>query len=477
MTNKTRSIVCACATALLFGCTAGTKATGNPGTGGTSGSGGIGFDASFDFSGDRMNNDGVCSTTMTAAEPVPLDLYVLMDSSLSMNEATSSTSTKWKDVQAAMGNFFSSGSSAGLGVGLKFFPGVQSGAPATCTGDGTDPACGSFGACDRRKTCVGNNASTMQVTPLCTQAGDCTGTTCALIKDCGGGTYCASAGTGTCAATCNTFAGYCHLRDRCDAAYYAMPDVAVGTLDGTAAGQAATLNAALAGHSPAGYTPTGPALSGALTFARSRIASMPTHRVAIVLVTDGLPGGFLPGFPPAECLPGDIAGISALASGAMGAGGSPPVLTFVIGLFSSGNAAQTAQTNLDMLAKAGQNSTTATAVIIPTGQDVTAPLLAALQQVQSKAIACDYQIPSTGVNFKQVNVQFTNGSGAVTPILHAPPDGAGGCDARGGWYYDKDPSTATPTKITACPASCQMFQTDLAGHVDVILGCPTVDVM
>jgi hypothetical protein len=319
----------------------------------------------------------------------------------------------------------------------------------------------------------------MAVTPLCVDASTCGSQTCSLIKDCGGGSYCASAGTGTCAAACTTFAGYCHLRDRCDAAFYAMPDVAVGTLDGTTGGQAATLNASLTGHSPGGYTPTGPALTGALMFARSRIASMPTHRVAVVLVTDGLPGGFLgsagTGFPPAECTPTDITGISALASGTMGATGAPPVNTFVIGVFS-GAAAATAQANLDTLAKAGQNSTTASAVIIDTGGNVATALQNALKSVQSKAIACDFQIPATGVDFKKVNVQFTSGSNSVTQILHAPPDGAGGCDARGGWYYDKDPASGTPTKITACPASCSMFQTDLNGHVDVILGCPTIDV-
>jgi hypothetical protein len=132
-----------------------------------------------------------------------------------------------------------------------------------------------------------------------------------------------------------------------------------------------------------------------------------------------------------------------------------------------------AQTNLDMLATAGG---TAPAVIIDTSQDVSAALRNALKQVQSKAIACDYQLPTGGVDFKKVNVQFTSGSNQVTAILHSPPDGAGGCDARGGWYYDKDPATGTPTKITACPVSCSMFQTDLNGHVDVILGCPTIDV-
>ena len=162
----------------------------------------------------------------------------------------------------------------------------------------------------------------------------------------------------------------------------------------------------------------------------------------------------------------------------MGAGGTPPVPTFVIGVFAPGVAAQTAQTNLDMLAKAGQGSTTATAVIIDTGQNVATALQTALKAVQSKAIACEYKLPAGGVDFKKVNVSFTSGSGSSSTIGHATIDGTdgAGCDARGGWYYDKDPATGTPTKITACPASCSMFQTDLNGHVDVVLGCPTIDV-
>jgi len=493
--NNARSIFWIGATALLFGCTAGTKATtgsagtsgsgaaGMTGTAGTSGGGattgtagtGLGFDANFDLSGGDHPGDGVCSATMTAAEPVPLDLYVLMDSSLSMKDPTSSGAMKWDTVRSAMKSFFESQSSAGLGVGLKYFPGTQSTAAATCQNDGADTTCGAYGPCDRRKTCVPSAGMTMAVTPLCVDASTCMGQTCSLIRDCTGGNYCAAGPTAptTACTGCNPFAGYCHLRDRCDAAYYATPDVAMAALDGTTGGQAATLNASLTAHMPGGYTPTGPALNGALMFARQRIASMPTHRIAIVLVTDGLPGGFIPGFPPAECTPADIPGISTLASGAMGTGGTPPVNTFVIGVFSPGAAAQQAQTNLDALASAGGTSP---AVIIDTSQDVAAALQNAFKQVQSKAIACDFKIPATGVDFKQVNVQFTSGSNSVTQILHAPPDGAGGCDARGGWYYDKDPASGTPTKITACPASCSMFQTDLNGHVDVILGCPTIDV-
>jgi hypothetical protein len=500
--NKLLSIVQVGGIALLFGCTAGTKATtgtagsSGPGSGGNSGTAGAngggntgtagtspGFDANFDLSTGDHAGDGVCSTTMTAAEPVPLDLYVLMDSSKSMDDPTSAGPSKWTTVKTAMKSFFESQSSAGLGVGLKYFPGVQSGAAATCQMDGADTACGAYGPCDRRKTCVGNSASTTNVLPLCGVTGattTCNATTeaCAFVQQCGTGinaTYCAkgASAAATACTGCTTYDGYCHLRDRCDAAYYATPDVALAALDGTTGGQAATLNTSLTGHSPGGYTPTGPALSGALMFARSRIASMPTHRVAVVLVTDGLPGGFLTGIPPAECTPGDVAGISTLLSGAMGTGGTPAVNTFVIGVFSPGAARDMAQTNLDLLATAGGTSP---AVVIDTSQDVAAALQNALKSVQSKAIACDFKIPSTGVDFKKVNVQFTSGSGSVTPILHSPPDGSGGCDARGGWYYDKDPASGAPTKITACPASCSMFQTDLNGHVDVILGCPTIDV-
>ena len=176
---------------------------------------------------------------------MPLDLYVLMDTSLSMNEATS-TGTKWGDVRTAMKTFFESQSSAGLGVGLKFFPGVQSTANATCSSDGPDTqACGAYGPCDRRKTCVPTASSTTAVSPLCVSAATCGSNTCSLIKSCdSGASYCAAGPTApatACPANCTDFAGYCHLRDRCDAAYYAAPDVQVGVLDGTNGGQAATL--------------------------------------------------------------------------------------------------------------------------------------------------------------------------------------------------------------------------------------------
>ena len=99
---------CLGATVLLFGCSqAGIRPTDPTGTGGagnsggTTGSGGtssgsagtggsLGFDASLDISVGDTKSDGVCSSESTAAEPVPLDLFVMVDVSKSMARAMSS---------------------------------------------------------------------------------------------------------------------------------------------------------------------------------------------------------------------------------------------------------------------------------------------------------------------------------------------------------------------------------------------------
>ncbi len=202
-------------------------AAATPSTGGSNGTGGTSSgnaDASL---------DGACAASSTGAAPVPLDLYFLMDSSLSMKETTGAGTTKWSAVSAALSAFFTDSGSAGLGVALKYFPDEQSAPPTTCAIDSQCTVGGtSYGACDRRNTCVGANKSTTSVTPLCLTASDCSGGTpqCDLIQQCGTNSYCAADGTGTCDASCTTFPGYCHLRDICTSSEYATPNVAVGTL-------------------------------------------------------------------------------------------------------------------------------------------------------------------------------------------------------------------------------------------------------
>jgi hypothetical protein len=478
--------------ALLLGCTnagvkpqtgtggSGTGSGGSTGLGGSTGKGGSGGSTGSggatgtggSNSSDGGNLDGACAASTVGAQPVPLDLYFLMDSSKSMADATGAGTTKWQAVGTALNSFFTDTGSAGLGVALKYFPDEQPKAPATCAMDSDCTVSGtSYGACDFRDTCVASGASTTAVSPLCIDASTCGTQTCSRIKSCTDGSYCAAGPTApsTACSGCTNFPGYCHLRDICTASEYATPNVALGTLPGAATG----LNSSLTGHSPDGYTPTGPALSGAVSWAQQQQTSNPDHKVAIVLVTDGLPGGFIPGFPPSECAPSDIPGIASILSGV--SGGANPILTFVVGIFNPSSAeGQQAPSNLMSLAQAGG---TGSAVIIDvTGNTVTQQLHDALTKAQTKAIACSYKIPpssgGTGVDFNKVNVTFTGGSGSTT-VGHTT--GASAC-SKGGWYYDVDPTQGTPTQIIACPSTCSSFQSDISGQVQIVLGCQTINV-
>ena len=406
-----------------------------------------------------------------------------MDSSKSMLEKTGAGTTKWAAVSSALDMFFADSGSAGLGVALKYFPDEQSGAPATCA---KDSDCGSYSPCDFRDTCVSSGATATAVVPLCQTASDCGSQTCSRIYDCGPGAeddcsngLCCAAGptaaSGACAAavgngaTCTEYAGYCHLRDICTSSDYATPNVALLTLPDSSN----KLSSSLGGHTPDGYTPTGPALTGAISWAQQDLTTNPDHKAAVVLVTDGLPGGFLPGIPPPECAPSDIAGVSGIATS--GTSGSPSIPTFVVGIFKGGNEATAAQSNLNTLASAGG---TGTAVIIDVTQNnVTQQLHDAIATAQTKAIACSYAIPpssgGTPVDFTKVNVSFTSGSNQTTTIGNTT--GSSACD-KGGWYYDVDPAHGTPTKIIACPSTCSTFQGDNNGQVQIVLGCQTIKI-
>ena len=236
---------------------AGTSGGGSSGVG-TGGVGNSGFDASIDISTADSKSDGVCAATMTAAEPLPLDLYVTVDLSKSMALTISGTTTKWDAVKTALNTFFSDSQSAGLGAGLGYFPLVQSAPPPAAW---LMERVARTGRAIARKTCVSPNSSTTVVVPLCVDSTTCTnGQNCVIFKDCGNANYCAQDGTPPtpCSASCMDYAGYCHARDVCDATAYATPVVADRGPSGSATGQAATLMTSLGQHTPDGYTPTGP---------------------------------------------------------------------------------------------------------------------------------------------------------------------------------------------------------------------------
>jgi hypothetical protein len=241
----------------------------------------------------------------------------------------------------------------------------------------------------------------------------------------------------------------------CNVADYAKPEVEIAPLPGVRAAIEASLDA----HAPNGDTPTAPALQGALAHAHEWSAAHPTHTVVVVLATDGM---------PTACSPQDIPSIAKFASAANA--GTKPVRTYVIGVLADADLASGADANLDAISKAGNGGP---AFIVNTGADVTKEFLAALEKIRGASLACEYEVPKgLGADYSKVNVAVTlGGKTSVIPYVGS----AAKCDATtGGWYYDVDPSSGTPSKIITCDATCKALKTDPAGKIDIQVGCATV---
>jgi hypothetical protein len=402
--------------------------------------------------GSAPLGDAACAAQTQKAERLPLDLYVMLDSSGSMTAATANGQTKWKAVQDALTAFLRDPGSAGLGVGLQYFPLTKAGVPATCA---SDNACGVNGPCDFIKGCV-------SVEQFCNTNADCPrGDRCVNLGVCAlEDVLCLPIG-GSCDGTrqnqCLALGGNCRLRDICDAPAYSAPAVEVAALPGAAN----ALVTSLTNKVPDGLTPTSGALQGAIAHAQA-LAKASGHRVVVLLATDGF---------PSECAPTDVPGVSLIA--ATGLAGAPSISTFVIGVFGTDEAAK-AQMNLDAIAAAGG---TKQAFVINTGQNVTQAFLAALNSVRTAALSCEFKVPMAAagetLDYYRVNVQYTSGAGQSVTIGNVATKAA--CDPRkGGWYYDVDPATgAKPSNISICDTSCTQLRDDAAGRVDVLLGCKT----
>jgi hypothetical protein len=241
----------------------------------------------------------------------------------------------------------------------------------------------------------------------------------------------------------------------CNAATYATPIVPIAPLPGNAMPFTAAVGATM----PNGSTPTTPALTGAIQYARAYTAmQMAGRTAAVVLVTDGL---------PAAC--GNAANTVQTAAAAAAAGfmGMPSIKTFVIGM---GNTAA-----LEEIAVAGVGGVRANCPLgaaaatcyIPTAGDVTGALSKALTAI-SGMVTCSYTIP-TGSNPALVNVQVTIGQGGM-PKQIGIVQNAAACTAAGGWYYD---NPTTPTQIVLCPQSCDPIKATPDSGVEVLYGCPS----
>ena len=172
-----------------------------------------------------------CGGEVQEAQLVPLDLYIMLDGSGSMDREISGTYTKWDAVKQAMQDFTSDASMVQLNLALQIFPYMQPGVPATC-GDTAD--CNGFGPCVQPKICDNHYFAGNVVS--CTTADDCvsgqdTGN-CLPQGTCTGeqNLVCLPEFESVCKSNlgeCVVTPAECAARQSCDPADYATPLVAM----------------------------------------------------------------------------------------------------------------------------------------------------------------------------------------------------------------------------------------------------------
>jgi hypothetical protein len=227
---------------------------------------------------------------------------------------------------------------------------------------------------------------------------------------------------------------------------YTTPEVEVGLLPGNAAAVAGAIQK----HQPTAFTPTAPALQGAINHMKAWAPNHAGRAPVVVLVTDGF---------PTECDPQDITSIASIAQTAFTT--EPKVRTFVVG-FNLGSGGS----NLDAIAEAGG---TGKPFLIDKG-DIGAQFVDAMLSISSSTLQCKFNLPTPpmgmALDINMVAVTYTpNATGveAQVPKLQGLSD----CDANmgNGWFFD---IPTNPTQILVCPGTCAKFA---AGVVKTSASC------
>ena len=344
--------------AWLAGCSAGGDGSsyGNGGSAGNAGADGGSFDTGYTGDGE-IDPDSSCAATSLQAERVPLDMFIMADTSGSMD------GTKLTALKDGLTHFLQDGESAGMGAAAQQFP------------------------------LGGANES-------------------------------------------------------CDSNAYGSPAVPWALLP----------NPALVGWIGAlvadGYTPTVPALQGAVDACKARVNAEPGRKCAVVLVTDGAPEG--------SCLPVSTSAIGPLGDIAQDAWDNG-VAVFAIGFPGLSTVGQ------NVVIEIAKKGGTQVPIAIKEG-NIDTDFTDALNEVRGMALGCEYQMPTTDtgqVNPNLVKVAYTPGDGSGTQTI--PRESAlADCGSGGGWAYDDN---VAPTKLIMCASTCDAMRADPTGKIDILLGC------
>jgi hypothetical protein len=405
---------------------------------------------------------GSCAFQSFTGKRAPVDLLVLADASSSMaDKVTGGTRSKWLSSHDALVAFARDPGSAGLGLGLQFFPLAGNGTACASSSD-----CGLGLACEQRRVCLTPGMPPGDA-PGCGPLGPftlCPSTsTCSPIGSCSmTGLDCGNIGAacpgGLAGDTCQPQPLTCQsAADVCTPASYQNLAAPIADLPGAALAFVRTLSM----RRPGGATPMSEGVIGSLNHLHARLTAMPGRRAALIVATDGVPSG---------CSNQDIPAIAdAIYTAAHSF--SPPIPTYVIGVLDD-MTLDLGKSGLGELARAGG---TGTPFIISPTDDLSAKLLAALGQIRGDVLPCDYAIPEEkkgSLDFGQVNVHFAGAMGDEDLGYVARQDR---CDARGGWYYDVDPALGgTPSRVVTCPGTCSRLKAEAGGKVELRFGCKTL---
>ncbi len=228
----------------------------------------------------------------------------------------------------------------------------------------------------------------------------------------------------------------------CNPVDYATPVVPMAPLPGPVR----AISTAILTQALGRGTPTTPALQGAYAYTQGLQTAEPDRNVAVLLSTDG---------NPIQC-GSDIATASAMAS--VGAAGTPPVRTYVLGIGPN-------LTNLNAIAQAGG---TGHAYLVESGG--ADALTDALNAIRSDSIACEYVFPPLNgviVDGAEVSVHARVGLDGTSAALGQVANVLS-CAVAGGWYFD---SALRPASITLCPASCDPLLVTSGSALDILIDC------
>jgi hypothetical protein len=460
-----------------------------------------------------------CLGEARAVERIGLDMFLMLDLSGSMLDLLPLTAqrpgatSKWDAVRASLESFVQAPETSEIGIGLQYFPQSNPGVSFACS---SSAECGE-GACTNTLCVVHAQSGGADGSPplevlrvagdqgtLCRTDADCPGTgetcqtllgacvfppgtlaerpeghfanvadateasfvsaRCSSTADCAGvpGTRCET--VGLCALSpvqcsdsvpcapgagqCQPFPYTCSNFTSCDVARYGEPAVAIDRSSTRATNVIQSLRAQV----PLGATPTGPALAGALAQARSWAEQHPERQMVTVLATDGF---------PTVCEPLQIPELAELARSGL------PVRTFVIGVFSDADLDTDGRQRLDQLASAGGSEQ---ALVVNTAGDLTSEFLAALNQIRSTAVSCDFALDAGArLDFERVNLRLLDASGNARELSNVGD--ASACGDQPGWHYVRDAS-GVPVQISACAASCDELRSGKVS-AELQIGCAT----